>query len=121
MDTSTHPPVVERLVFTFAGWLGDHLVESFPCYLVSAPLADALSASGLTGFELADVEVELDPQFKEFEPSGAASLPKWRWLQVARDPSADMWLDELAQLHVSGEALAVLRTCQLDHCVVDPV
>ena len=34
-DFSKHPPVIEHLHFQFEGWLGDDLLESFPCFLVS--------------------------------------------------------------------------------------
>src|SRR6476660_8794270 len=49
-DTSTHPPRVTALHYQFDGWLGDELLESFPCYIVTRRLAHALTAAGLSGF-----------------------------------------------------------------------
>jgi hypothetical protein len=35
MDRSIHPPHVTKLHFEFDGWLGDVLLESFPCYIIT--------------------------------------------------------------------------------------
>ncbi len=42
MDTTVHPPKVEKLNYEFSSWLGDDLIESFPCYIVSERLAERL-------------------------------------------------------------------------------
>jgi hypothetical protein len=120
-DTSVHPPVVTKLVFEFAGWLGDHLVESFPVHLVSAGLGDALVAAGLKGFVLDDVDVVLDPEFQKWMPNVVSRLPKWRWLRVGSDPRSDLWLNERAELHVRSVALDVWRGFSLEHCAITPV
>jgi hypothetical protein len=80
MDRAVHPPRVQALHFVFDGWLGDQLVESFPCYLVTPALAGSLAAAGVTGFELAEAEVETSDQFKEMYPE--RSIPPFKWLRV---------------------------------------
>ncbi|APF85630.1 hypothetical protein HI806_01945 [Ralstonia solanacearum] len=35
LDASTHPPRVEKLHFEFSGWLGDAILESFPCVIAT--------------------------------------------------------------------------------------
>lgn len=121
-DVSVHPPVVTTLDVEFAGWLGDDLVETFPCYLVSHRLADALGATALTGFVLDDVVISLDPQFVRFFPDEAAAVTGWRWLRLIGTPfESDFWADTTARLHVSDAALAVLRGFRLDHCQITPV
>lgn len=80
MDRTVHPPRVQALHFVFDGWLGDQLVESFPCYLVTPDLAESLSAAGVTGFDLAEAEVETSDQFKEMYPN--RSIPPFKWLRV---------------------------------------
>jgi hypothetical protein len=42
MDAFAHPPKVSRLHLRFMGWLGDDLLETFPCFLVTSRLAKAL-------------------------------------------------------------------------------
>ena len=37
-DTSVHPPKISKLHYQFDGWLGDDLLESFPCFIVSESL-----------------------------------------------------------------------------------
>lgn len=80
MDRNTHPPRVAKLHYQFDGWRGDHIVTSFPCFLVTEPLANKLLGEQLRGLEIADVEVstseELDELFPEIE------LPKFLWLKA---------------------------------------
>lgn len=118
-DTSVHPPVVHELVYEFAGWLGDDLLESFPCFIVSSRLAGELSRAGLTGYRLAPVAVIKSSQFAELEPTVA--LPEFHWLQVTGQPGrADFWLSESHQLVASDTALSVLKHCALNECGVEP-
>lgn len=116
-DTSVHPPVVALLNYQFDGWLGDELLTSFPCYVVTRLLGDKLSEARLNGFQLADVQVSVSEQFEEIYPD--RHLPEFYWLQV--DGSAgvdDFGLSRRHQLVVSDRALAVLQTGQLRHCGV---
>lgn len=80
LDSSVHPPVIHALHVVFDGWLGDQLVECFPCYLVTEQLAETLVAAGITGFRLAEVEVETSLEFRELHSE--RTLPPFRWLQV---------------------------------------
>src|SRR6476660_6693817 len=116
-DTSTHPPRVTALHYQFDGWLGDELLESFPCYIVTRRLAHALTAAGLSGFQLAPVEGSASELFAELYPGGR--LPPFAWLQVGgvagRD---DFGMSPDHRLVVSDRALGVLRAGQLRHCEV---
>ncbi len=110
MDAGVHPPRVDRLHYVFSGWLGDDIVESFPCFLVTERLADEISQSRLRGADLDEVMVSLDPQFERFFPDVAASVPRWRWLRpMGRPGDDDFWLDDEAQLHVSEAAHELLQ------------
>lgn len=42
MNTTVHPPSVSILEYEFDGWLGDDLLESFPCFVVSERLKNPL-------------------------------------------------------------------------------
>src|SRR5690349_15029857 len=118
-DTTLHPPVVHRLHYEFQGWLGDDIVESFPCFLVTRRLAEAIEREALTGAEFAQVKVTKDPQFVRFYPQVADSLPDWLWLKPAGEPHvSDFWLLPNANLVVSGRALGVMRRFALQHCDV---
>ena len=109
LDYSGDPVRVDRLHYVFSGWLGDEIVESFPCFLVSERLAEAMVVGGLTGVELRDVEVSIDAQFERSHPDAAAAMPSWLWLYPVGSPfSDDMWTDERSQLHVSQHGYDVL-------------
>ena len=49
MDTTTHPPIVSKLHYHFDGWLGNVLLETFPCFIVTDGARQALQAIGATG------------------------------------------------------------------------
>ncbi|UCN15454.1 hypothetical protein LFM56_03760 [Cellulomonas iranensis] len=111
-----HPPRVEVLHLHLEGWLGDDLLETFPCFVVTESLASRLRASGLTGFTLADVTISTSEEYAERHAPGS---PRFRWLQVTgRRGLDDLWVDDDLLLHVSPEALAVLRQGSLGHAVV---
>jgi len=116
LDTSKHPPVVNRLHYEFAGWLGDDIVATFPSSIVTEELAQAIAKEGLTGVQFGDVVVTKDPQFERFFPDQAAALPKWRWLRPVGKPHvSDFWQDEKGILYVSERALNLLRRFNLQH------
>jgi hypothetical protein len=79
MDSSVHPPVVSRLVYEFVDWLGDGLITSFPCFLVTTDLAKQIEQAGLDGFLFDEVTVTLTPEAKELMDR---PLPPWKWLKI---------------------------------------
>ncbi len=56
-DVSVHPPRVKKLHYRFDGWLGDVLLESFPCFIITVAAAAALEEVKLTGYRLAPVKI----------------------------------------------------------------
>jgi len=38
MDNSCYPPIAKKLNYEFDGWLGDDIIESFPCFVISKNL-----------------------------------------------------------------------------------
>ncbi|MEM6672404.1 MAG: hypothetical protein AAF726_06140 [Planctomycetota bacterium] len=118
-DTSVHPPVVSRLHYEFAGWLGDPLLESFPCYVITADVAELARGVGLTGFEIEAVEVSTTPEFEELHP--AVELPLFVWLRVNGTAGTDDFaISDDHCLVVSDRALQLLRDARLEHCDVEP-
>jgi hypothetical protein len=79
LDTTVHPPNVRHLHYEFYGWLGDDIVESFPCLMISQRLAELLPST-LRGFELAEVEISKSDEFEELQPG--QYLPAFMWLKV---------------------------------------
>jgi len=115
VDRSVHPPVVERLHYEFDGWLGDDLLESFPCFIVTKALRERLTQSGLSGCQFEDAEVSKSDLFEEIHPD--RELPEFAWLKVlGRAGVDDFGLSPDHRLVVSQRALDALKSFKLDNC-----
>ncbi|RAU45522.1 MULTISPECIES: hypothetical protein [unclassified Pseudomonas] len=114
MDTGSHPPIVSRLDYKFEGWLGDEILESFPCFIITKSLGQKHSSKILSGFRLAPVQISKSEVF--FNIHGHQELPEFVWFQVTGDAGADDFgIAEDHRMVVSENALAVLRTAQMNH------
>jgi hypothetical protein len=119
MDRSVHPPIVSRLHYVFAGWSGDVLLTSFPCFIVTEDAMNKLMEIGATGARFADVEVSTTYPFRELYPD--TKLPKFVWLQVTgRAGRDDFGLARKIRLVISERALDALKGLQLNHAEIEP-
>lgn len=80
LDLSVHPPRVSKLEYIIKGWLGDDLLETFPCYIVTTPLAQSLVAAQLSGLHLDNISIVISDEFRELYPN--RRIPDFRWLRV---------------------------------------
>lgn len=95
-----HPPKILRLEYEFGAWLGDGLLESFPCFIVTEENAERLDGLGATGYTLREVDVSKSDEFEELYPG--RELPPFRWLDVHGKPGHDDFgLDSSSRLIVS--------------------
>ena len=118
-DTSRHPPQVSTLHYQFDGWQGDDLLESFPCFIVSESLKNELISSGITGFEIDNVEISKSEEF--LASTSVGNLPQFFWLKVVGDKtSADVSISSDYRLLVSERALNVLRKFNISHADITP-
>jgi hypothetical protein len=118
LDSSVHPPRVDRLHYKFDGWLGDVLLESFPCEIATSSAAHALMDAAVTGVQFADVEVSTSEAFRELHPQLA--LPMFRWLRVSGVAGKDDFgiADDL-RLVVSQRALDILRPLGIGNATLE--
>ncbi|MGA2125003.1 MAG: hypothetical protein ABSG76_02520 [Xanthobacteraceae bacterium] len=117
LDTSTHPPIVHKLHYKFDGWLGDAILETFPCFIVTVDLSDAIEQTKLTGVRFASVEISTSELFQGFYPG--RQLPSFRWMQVhGRAGAHDFGVSPQFILIVSARALDLLRRFGLEHAEV---
>lgn len=120
LDTSLHPPRVERLHLRFTGWLGDDLVECFPCFVATEKLCDALESANLTGYRVEELEMSVGDEMSELHPE--VELPRFKWLALQEGgPQGDLSTDEGHNLLVSERAMNVLKQFRLDQCDVEMV
>ncbi|MHC8319084.1 hypothetical protein [Pseudomonas sp. LB3P31] len=108
MDASIHPPVVKNLEYRFEGWLGDELLETFPCFILTERLARRIIALRFTGFSLDSVIVSKSVSFEEMEPS--TILPLFYWLKVdGKAGVSDFGVANDHRLVVSDRVVGVLN------------
>jgi hypothetical protein len=119
LTRDTHPPIVTKLHYEIDVWLGDALLEGFPCFILIPELAEAIVRAELTGAGIAPVKVTPSGIFEDLNPG--RKLPEFRWLKLAGMPGRDdMAADEKGNLVVSERALRILKRFQLKHCEVAP-
>lgn len=119
IDSASHPPVVYKLHYVFDGWLGDDIVESFPCYVISDYIRGRLDLIDLSGYNIADMVVSTSEVFEELQPE--VKLPKFWWLQVTGVACEDDFgIAADHRLVVSGRALHVLKMGSLENCDIEP-
>lgn len=117
LDNSVHPPRVKKLHYQFDGWLGDSILASFPCFVITEPLMRDLQERGLTGFELDSVEISKSSVFKELYPD--RELPEFVWLKPIGTPGKDdISVSGEHGLVVSEKALACLKRHRFDNADV---
>jgi len=115
--TPGRPTVVHKLHYEFDGWLGDELLESTPCFIVSERMAREVKKMHLTGVNFDDVEVTTSEQFQELYPN--RQLPKFVWLRVEGTAGQDDFaIAPDGRLVVSERALAVLRALGISQALI---
>lgn len=108
INTSVHPPEVSKLHYNFNGWLGDELLESFPCFIVADSLAEYVKSINLTGYLLGDVEITKSLEFEDLYPD--KKLPKFFWFKVNGMAGVDDFgISDDLRLTVSELALNTLN------------
>ncbi len=115
--TQGRPVIVRQLHYEFEGWLGDELLESTPCFIVSERMASEIEKARLTGAGFDQVEVTVSEQFRELYPN--RQLPKFVWLKIEGNPGQDDFGNAPdGRLVVSQRALEVLQTVGISHALV---
>jgi len=118
LDSTTHPPVVSKLHYEFSGWLGDILLESFPCEIITKEAATALGDAGLSGFTFDKVEVSASQEFQDMHPH--RRIPEFLWLKITGVAGADDFgIAKDFRMVVSDKALHILKTLGIDNALIE--
>jgi hypothetical protein len=119
LSTESHPPVVTRLHYQFDGWLGDELLECFPCYIVTQQLGKAIEREGMSGVDFDQVEISTSELFDELYPG--RKLPKFLWMKVAGKAGRDDFgVSPKHKLVISERAFDILQKFASSNCDVTP-
>lgn len=119
MDATLHPPFITRLHYEFDGWLGDSMVTSFPCYLVTTDVKKKILGSDFSGVTFDDVEVTTSELFEEMQPD--QKLPSFVWLKVNGDAGDDDFgIAKDYRLVVSERVLEALKPFGISNALIEP-
>lgn len=117
-DTTVHPPSVSVLEYRLDGWLGDEILETFPCYIVTESLLKDFAREQLVGYEDADVTLTVSQDY--FSEYDIGDIPKFRWLKIiGSDPNSDFRYSPDHRLVVSEKAMAVLKRHRMVHADIE--
>jgi len=118
MGASTHPPVVSKLHYQLDGWLGDELLESFPCFVVTENMRTLIETCEPTGCSFDVVELSVSEQFMELY--GNRIIPNFWWLKInGKAGHDDFGISNQNELVVSERVVRIMREAQLDNCDID--
>ena len=119
MDRTTQPPTVSKLLYNFDGWIGDVLLESFPCFIATKRAAEELKMAHSTGVEFSDVEITKSEQFRELYPQ--RQLPEFLWLKVSgKAGTDDFGIHSDFRLVVSERILKLFQSQGLKNAIIEP-
>lgn len=108
MDNSFFPPVVKSLHYEFDGWLGDDILESFPCYIVTNALRSGIESENLTGVIFDNVTIYKSETFLELYPD--KDLPIFFWLKITGEENKDdFFITKKNGLAISERAYLLLK------------
>jgi hypothetical protein len=118
IDTTAHPPIVKKLNYEFDGWLGDDLIESFPCFIVTQDLKEALEKAELTGIKFDSVKVTTSDIFDQLALN--KKLPNFFWLKMSETSSPnDFFLTSDFRLVASEKAFKVLSKFKINNAFIE--
>lgn len=118
MDNSFFPPLIKNLHYEFEGWLGDDILESFPCYIVTERLRDGIELEKLTGVSFDKVLISKSETFLEFHPD--KELPNFFWAKINGEPNRDdFFITEKNGLAISERAYSLLKKYNIDQADIE--
>lgn len=79
LDASVHPPLITRLHYEFDGWLGDSIVASFPCYLITEDVKEKILKGEFSGVTFDKVEVTISATGPEASAVRMAESERGGW------------------------------------------
>ncbi len=113
LDISCHPPKILKLHYDFTDWLGDDILETFPCFIVTVRLQKEILKLKLTGISFDKVTISTNEKFEELNPEGLV-LPKFHWLKVFGTAGVDDFgLSDNNELIISEAVWNMLHKFQI--------
>ncbi|MGD9720322.1 MAG: hypothetical protein AB7O59_07180 [Pirellulales bacterium] len=121
VDKSTHPPIVRSLHYVFDGWLGDEVLTTFPCFIVTKHMRQLIESANPSGCNFEAVTVSKSELFEELHAD--RQLPQFYRLLIYGIAQRDDFgtTPTGGSIVVSEKLLQVMKRGQLDHCEITAV
>lgn len=118
LDNSFFPPLIKNLHYEFEGWLGDDILESFPCYIVTERLRKGIESEQLSGISFDQVLVSKSETFLELYPD--RELPNFFWAKINGESNRDdFFITEKNGLAISERAYSLLKNYNIGQADVN--
>jgi len=118
LDSSVFPPDVKKLHYEFDGWLGDDLLESFPCYIVTNSLRENIENNKFTGISFHDVIISKSETFLELYPN--RELPTFYWAKIkGKAYKDDFFITEENILAISERVYLILKKHKINNADIE--
>ncbi|KGA23064.1 hypothetical protein [Pectobacterium brasiliense] len=117
MNSSVHPPVVKKLELCFSGWLGDDLLECYPCFIVTERLANELKNTVQDNIFFEKIIVTQSDEFNEIYPG--KPLPNFYWMKFIN--GKEIFLSEDQRLAVSEHIMNTLNNFNISNAIIEKV
>lgn len=118
MDNSFFPPLIINPHYEFEGWLGDDILESFPCYIVTEKLRTGIEHEKLTGISFDDVIISKSETFLELYSN--KELPNFFWAKISGESYRDdFFITEKNGLAISEKAYSLLKNYNIDQADIE--
>lgn len=106
---------VKYLDYEFQGWLGDDILTTHPCFIVSKDLSEAIGNSSLCGYKLERISISFSDEFREFQkdckvPDFVRIIPTYSIddAKLFNTLGMDFYLYEKRYLVISETALLII-------------
>lgn len=120
LDTSVHPPIVQSLDCCFDGWLGDCILEVFPCFIITEEAKDSIENLKLTGISFDSLTVTTSEVFNDLHPD--KDLPHAYWAKINGIFGVDDFgLADDFRLVISELAFKVLVDHKLNNAIISDI
>ena len=118
IDKNYHPPIVKKLHYEFNGWLGDDILESFPCFIVSERLKNEIIKKNLKGIVFEYVKITKSEEFIYLYPK--TELPNFYWAIInGKFGTDDFIIANDYRLAINEKALQVLNLFNLKNAILE--
>jgi len=118
LDNSVHPPIVKFLHYRFSGWMGDDILETFPCFIISERLKNAIENNKLKGIFFDFVKITKSEDFEKI--SIKVELPIFYWAKINGSFGIDDFvITQDYRLLVSDRAYRIINSSNIENAIFE--